>query len=81
MRTILIAASFAAAGLISLAGISQAMPVIPLADAAAGAGLVTATSGGCAWFDHRGPFGHCRPLYNCPRGFKTGRFGQVCHRD
>jgi len=80
MRTIL-AASFAALGLISLAGISQAMPLVPLADAGAEASLVTTTSGGCGWLGHRGPFGHCRPVFSCPPGWHTGPFGRHCYRN
>jgi len=42
--------------------------------------LVATTSGGCGWLGHRGPAGHCRPAFNRPPGFRTGPFGQVCHR-
>jgi hypothetical protein len=36
---------------------------------------------GCGWGWHRGPYGGCRPLYNCPPGFHTGPYGRHCFRN
>jgi hypothetical protein len=46
----------------------------------AGMRVVTTAFGGCGWVGHRGPEGLCRPLYNCPPGWRTGPFGRHCHR-
>jgi hypothetical protein len=52
------------------------MPVAPLDQAEVRA--VIQVYGGCGWGGHRGPFGRCRPLYNCPPGWHSGPWGRVC---
>jgi len=58
---------------------SQAMPLAPLGQSANDA--VITVSGGCGWGWHRGPYGRCRPVYNCPRGWHSGPYGQRCFRN
>jgi hypothetical protein len=84
MRNILLATTFGVSMvLIGLAGTSgsQAMPVAQLDQAQAEASVITTASLGCGWLGHRGPFGHCRPIFNCPPGWHTGPFGEVCVRN
>ena len=38
-----------------------------------------AGGGGPGW--HRGPYGGCRPMYNCPLGWHSGPFGRHCFRN
>jgi hypothetical protein len=59
---------------------SQAMPVSPL-DAAASNDIVIRTAGGCGPGWHRGPYGGCRPMYNCPLGWHSGPYGRACFRN
>jgi len=59
---------------------SQAMPLAPLAQTAANDGIIQ-VYGGCGWGGHRGPYGGCRPLYNCPPGWHTGPYGRRCFRN
>jgi hypothetical protein len=75
MKTLIATAFIASAGL-ALASSAHAMPIAPLDQAEVGA--VIQVFGGCGWGGHRGPFGGCRPLYNCPRGWHTGPWGLVC---
>jgi hypothetical protein len=77
----LLAASVFAIGL-SLAGMtaSQAMPVAPLDQQGPSADVIQ-VFGGCGWGGHRGPYGGCRPLYNCPPGWHTGPYGRRCVRN
>lgn len=70
-------ATFAVAGVSA----SRAMPVAPLDEAQAESSILTPTFGGCGWGGHRGPFGGCRPLFNCPPGWHTGPFGRRCFRN
>jgi hypothetical protein len=77
----LVAASALALGLGLFATGSQAMPLAPLAPAAPGDAVIIQVAGGCGWGWHRGPFGGCRPLYNCPPGFHTGPYGRHCFRN
>jgi hypothetical protein len=77
----LLAASALALGLGLFATGSQAMPLAPLAPAAPGDAVIIQVAGGCGWGWHRGPFGGCRPLYNCPPGFHTGPYGRHCFRN
>jgi len=58
---------------------SQAMPLSPLGQSASS--NVTLVAQGCGRGYHRGPYGRCRPLYNCPPGWHTGPYGQVCVRN
>ncbi len=60
---------------------SQAMPLAPLPLATAGDAAIIQVSGGCGWGGHRGPYGGCRPLYNCPPGWHSGPYGQRCFRN
>jgi hypothetical protein len=69
MRMLIATAFIAGVGLAIIAS-AQAMPIAPLDQPAAGA--VIQVYGGCGWGGHRGPFGGCRPLYNCPPGWHTG---------
>jgi hypothetical protein len=79
IRTSLFAAAALAA--IGMAGMAQAMPVAPLDQAQAETSIVTPTAGGCGWGWHRGPYGGCRPMYNCPPGWHSGPFGRHCFRN
>jgi hypothetical protein len=74
--TKLITGAFIASAGLALVSSAQAMPVAPLAQPEAGA--VIQVFGGCGWDGHRGPYGGCRPLYNCPPGWHTGPWGRVC---
>ena len=67
-------------GLFATTG-SQAMPLAPLAPAVPGDAAIIQVAGGCGWGWHRGPYGGCRPLYNCPPGFHTGPYGRRCFRN
>jgi hypothetical protein len=64
-----------------LAGIAaaQAMPIAPLQQEQSAA--VIQVFGGCGYGWHRGPYGGCRPLYNCPPGWHTGPYGRRCMRN
>jgi hypothetical protein len=75
MRKLIATALVAGAGFV-LAAPAGAMPIAPLDQAEAG--QVIQVFGGCGFGWHRGPFGGCRPLYNCPPGWHTGPFGRVC---
>jgi hypothetical protein len=57
---------------------SQAMP---LPAAGPDIGNVTLVAQGCGPGGHRGPWGHCRALFTCPRGWHTGPYGKVCSRN
>ena len=61
-----------------LAGITaaQAMPVASLQQDRNP--QVIQVFGGCGYGWHRGPYGGCRPLYNCPPGWHTGPYGRRC---
>jgi hypothetical protein len=78
----ILAASALAVGL-SLAAIStsQAMPMAPLDRSQAVSENTILVAGGCGPGWHRGPYGGCRPLYNCPRGWHPGPFGKRCFRN
>ena len=62
----LIATAFIAGVGLALISPVRAMPIAPLNQPEAG--NVIQVFGGCGWGAHRGPFGGCRPLYNCPPG-------------
>jgi hypothetical protein len=84
MRNILLATIAAVAmGLIGLAGLStvQAMPVAPLDQVQGQDSLITTVAQGCGAGSHRGPAGHCRPLYDCPPGWHSGPAGVHCYRN
>jgi hypothetical protein len=71
---------------LALVSSAQAMPIASLGDTQAAlvtsdgteAAPVIQVFGGCGWGEHRGPFGGCRPLFNCPPGWHTGPYGRVC---
>lgn len=56
-----------------------AMPMTGL-DNSSGA-VITQVSQGCGVGKHRGPYGHCRPVFSCPRGWHSGPYGQHCFRN
>ena len=60
---------------------SQAMPITPLPLATAGDAAIIPVFGGCGFGWHRGPYGGCRPLYNCPPGWHSGPYGRQCFRN
>jgi hypothetical protein len=82
----IIATTFIAAIGLAFISSAQAMPVASLSQPSADLTLFDAQTeapviqvfGGCGWGMHRGPFGGCRPLFNCPRGWHTGPWGRVC---
>jgi hypothetical protein len=78
----LLAALALAVGL-SLAAISAspAVPMAPLDRSQAVSESIILVAGGCGPGWHRGPYGGCRPLYNCPRGWHPGPFGKRCFRN
>lgn len=79
MKKILVASAFVIGfGIAGLTGAS-AMPLAPLGQAASGDTIQVA--GGCGWGWHRGPYGGCRPMYNCPPGWHSGPFGRHCFRN
>jgi hypothetical protein len=79
-KSLLVLVAFAG---IAIAGASaaQAMTIAQLDQVAAENSIATPTFGGCGWGGHRGPFGGCRPLFNCPPGWHTGPFGRHCFRN
>ncbi len=77
MKT-LIAAAIIVTGLLGAAS-SQAMPLSPLQQHEAT--VVIKVIEGCGPNRHRGPYGHCRPRYSCPRGWHTGPYGWHCFRN
>ncbi len=58
---------------------SRAMPLAQIDQAAASDTIRIA--GGCGLGSHRGPYGGCRPLYNCPPGWHPGPYGKHCFRN
>jgi hypothetical protein len=78
----LLAASALALGLgLFATAPSEAMPLVPFAPAGSAEAVIIPVAGGCGWGFHRGPYGGCRPLYNCPPGFHTGPYGRHCFRN
>jgi hypothetical protein len=68
-----------AAGLALLTTGAQAMPLAAI-DASNGAVIIQVAQG-CGPGGHRGHFGHCRPLYDCPPGWHSGPYGVHCFRN
>jgi hypothetical protein len=68
-----------AAGLAFLTTGAQAMP-LAATDTSNGAVIIQVAQG-CGPGGHRGPFGHCRPLYDRPPGWHTGPYGVHCFRN
>lgn len=58
---------------------ARAMPIAPLQQDQNA--QVIQVFGGCGYGWHRGPYGGCRPLYNCPPGWHTGPYGRRCMRN
>lgn len=58
---------------------SQAMPINALGTSASKDVIRVADF--CGWGFHRGPYGGCRPMYNCPIGWHPGPFGRRCFRN
>ncbi len=77
----IIAASTIAIGL-GLTGMtaSQAMPLAPVTGQTTSPAVIL-VAGGCGYGWHRGPYGGCRPMYNCPPGWHSGPFGRRCFRN
>lgn len=71
-----VSAAFIASVVLTGFSQAQAMPVAPLDQAEAGS--VIQVYGGCGWGGHRGPYGGCRALYNCPPGWHPGPYGRRC---
>jgi hypothetical protein len=80
MKKLIVTAFIAGIGMATAIGFSQAMPLAPLNETHAGM-MIIQVFGGCGWGGHRGPYGHCRPLYNCPPGWHPGPFGRRCFRN
>jgi hypothetical protein len=78
MKSLVAIVVIAGAGLIGAVS-SQAMPVVPLHQDQAS--TVIPVAQGCGPGMHRGPYGHCRPLYSCPPGWHSGPFGRRCFRN
>lgn len=77
---ILAASAFSLAlGLMSIS--AQAMPLAPIDQSGATSRDVVQVAGGCGIGFHRGPYGGCRPLYNCPPGWHPGPYGKRCFRN
>jgi hypothetical protein len=60
---------------------SQAMPLAPLGQTLSDDGVIIRVAGGCGPGWHRGPYGGCRPMYNCPLGWHSGPYGRQCFRN
>jgi hypothetical protein len=58
---------------------SQAMPLAPL-DRPVSTDTIRVADG-CGSGMHRGPYGHCRPLFSCPPGWHSGPYGFHCFRN
>ena len=58
---------------------AQAMPLASIAGEANGA--ITQIAYGCGPGMTRGPYGHCRPMFTCPRGWHPGPYGKRCFRN
>ena len=78
MKNFIAVALFASVALIGVTA-AQAMPIAPLAQDQNTP--VIQVFGGCGYGWHRGPYGGCRPLYNCPPGWHTGPYGRRCFRN
>jgi hypothetical protein len=71
----LMPAVFVATTILAGATAVQAMSVAPLQQDS-NPQIIQVYGGGYGW--HRGPYGGCRPLYNCPPGWHTGPYGRRC---
>ena len=43
--------------------------------------MITHVAQGCGPGMHRGPYGHCRPIFSCPYGWHPGPYGRHCFRN
>jgi hypothetical protein len=85
----IVAASALALGLgigLGMIGLSAAQaaplaPVMPAVAQGASSGEIILVAQGCGPGFHRGPAGACRPLFNCPPGWRTGPYGKPCFRN
>ncbi len=75
----LMAVAFFAGFVVTGFSAAQAMPVAPLNQDPGGS--IIQVYGGCGYGGHRGPYGGCRPLYNCPPGWHSGPYGRRCFRN
>jgi hypothetical protein len=73
------AVAFFASAVVTGFSAAQAMPVAPLHQDPAGS--IIQVYGGCGYGGHRGPYGGCRPLYNCQPGWHSGPYGRRCFRN
>ena len=78
----ILATSALAIGL-GLAGVSasQAMPMAPLDPSHVASENTIQVAGGCGPGGHRGPYGGCRPMFNCPPRWHSGPYGRRCFRN
>jgi hypothetical protein len=74
-----IAVAFFAGSVLAGVSAARAMPVAPMQQG--DTTQVIQVFGGCGYGWHRGPYGGCRPLYNCPPGWHTGPYGRRCMRN
>ena len=74
-----LAAAFLFTGL-GLAGTAQAFPV-GTAQGSNGNAMVQDAAYRCGIGMTRGPYGHCRPRFSCPRGWHPGPMGFHCFRN
>jgi hypothetical protein len=77
MRSFAGLATALALGLSTIA--ATAMPFN--ADFGKGKSEMTQVRYGCGPNGMRGPGGHCRPRFNCPRGWHPGPYGWHCFRN
>jgi hypothetical protein len=77
MRKMIAIAFAASLGLCT--GSAGAMPIATLNGASNA--MITQVAQGCGVGLHRGPFGHCRPIFSCPYGFHPGPAGLHCFRN
>ena len=77
MKNLIRIALVSASAIMSLS--AQAMPLAPVAGEANVAIMQIAY--GCGPGMTRGPYGHCRPRFTCPRGWHPGPQGWRCFRN
>ncbi len=78
MKTLIATAIITGVGFLGAAS-AQAMPLTALQQAQASP--VIKVIEGCGPNGHRGPGGHCRARYSCPRGWHPGPQGWHCFRN
>ena len=75
----LAASAFAICLSLAAVSASRAMPLAPL-DQAVSTDTIR-VAGGCGPGWHRGPYGGCRPLYNCPPGLASRTVRQALFQE